>query len=1492
MSTVQLTMISTNQLNWKLYEMIVEEDYNGLNATTLSCYTDDINFNAKQYLGNEVFWMLQHTEGDRRFFGGIVESIESKELCVEYSKYHHFKVKTTNLFGASDNSKRSRIWMDKTVLDIIRDLYPAMDYAMDFSRCYKKHKKIDYLVQYEQSDFSFLQMICAEHGLFYFMSINNDGSDCGIQMNFADHYNSYEVHSNFFHNLILGSPTNDFMLLHTPMLNLKQVSTGLPNQFIGDDYNPLLADSSLFKRLNTQNNANDTIGPVSMFPIGGLTPEDADTNLHRLARQYTQKSQVWSFNTEDMYCSVGKVVNVKKDATIDPLPLPDTMLPIKVLHHAKDYSYFQGIHSDKILSFLGASREDVQRSGLYQNTIEALNWAFSPYLPPLDKKHLAKMPDYFIGEVIGRPDQTAPMVAAVSHEPTPVYQTENLNLGVDFLGRVRVYMPWDSNNQDKDFNKCPKLRVLTQQSGIVHLPHAGDQVLLAAVNHRSNRFVVIGSIYNSEHQPPLNIGEYAALSGIKTANIKGESPHYLYGDQTMHQERLILKSHDDFEERVGNIYDKKKATYLKSIEQSFDQFVKGDMDIEVSDKALTIAAKEGIIFDVGGSQVEILQDRVNVFGDTITLNALSGATGPLVTMSHKSQCPQRNPDESPHVGGPVISGSSNVTFAGLAAARVGDKVQCHEAVDTISQGNWAVRINGQSAAVLNSQTSHGGSIVQGVPNIAAASALALGLSFPKKDKNYDLQVQFKLMASDDYNPVITHAMLNVNTVEDPNAIFSLKSNNPNYRNHNNNPTDQLRGKTIVPDVHGGDYTLSLSPEDHELAIYNVNGQPSFPYYKSDIQIPNQANPDDKTINKSRQFDCKVLWPLMVLNCRAIGHGYEEAAATGATDEVDPLDIKYFKNNGNNVTVFVHGYNVPLGELGKEITDIKYREDPVCNEGNGDAVCSESSNDQSYISGYEHAPYNSGVWRDRNIVSHQIKKLIPATAYANPIDEDKDFNGQGAMNWFINMEKNINHAAGMNPIHPEDYDNYSRMLHVTWSGNWGGKNYGEAVDQALSIKQARRFMQALIQLKESGLEVNVIAHSLGNGFMLETMRLLAKERPDIVLDHVFMWEAAVPNNVFNRPKRKNNPYDRWDFKQALNSMKKVTVLHSLNDNILGPFPTNDKQKADIHKVYKAKPIGEWFPAYICKLFKLESLYNVAMALNVETHMVLRPEVQQLVYEYLLSHRPEVMAQATNEEDAVKEFKAGKYIPYFAAQMDCVTHTSHFHGLVQQMRDGMQQFYDDWHNPKSHMHIYLSYHPWYKDGLKALVPSIEFLYNDKVDEVLEGIDFIYECWDFIKNIVEWIGRISKVVGLFADPEVMMPLDEALEEQSELYKTIKEYMDAEPKALQKVEEAVGYYKKAKKYSKRELTTHHVLGAAYLVHMLEDKRLHDWHVPAMGYQPLNKVPRYLDKKLNYVNQTKWLYQHSGMRIPSKDMMKFVYKGSLVAKKEGMQHFGKYVIH
>ena len=91
------------------------------------------------------------------------------------------------------------------------------------------------------------------------------------------------------------------------------------------------------------------------------------------------------------------------------------------------------------------------------------------------------------------------------------------------------------------------------------------------------------------------------------------------------------------------------------------------------------------------------------------------------------------------------------------------------------------------------------------------------------------------------------------------------------------------------------------------------------------------------------------------------------------------------------------------------------------------------------------------------------------------------------------------------------------------------------------------------------------------------------------------------------------------------------------------------------------------------------------------------------------------------------------------------------------------------------------------------------------------------------------------------------------------------------------------------QEADHYHIMGAAYLVNMISDKRINERFVPAMGYAPLDKPPSYFKGKVNYVNQTQWLFEHSGMRIPSKDLMQHIYEDQVMSKKVGIKHFGSY---
>ena len=89
---------------------------------------------------------------------------------------------------------------------------------------------------------------------------------------------------------------------------------------------------------------------------------------------------------------------------------------------------------------------------------------------------------------------------------------------------------------------------------------------------------------------------------------------------------------------------------------------------------------------------------------------------PAATIGHMHVCPKTT-GTVPHVGGPVVVGSTNVLIGSMPAARKGDMLVCVGPPDSINSGSGSVKINGKPAARMGDDSSHGGKIVVGNPTV-------------------------------------------------------------------------------------------------------------------------------------------------------------------------------------------------------------------------------------------------------------------------------------------------------------------------------------------------------------------------------------------------------------------------------------------------------------------------------------------------------------------------------------------------------------------------------------------------------------------------------------------------------------------------------------------------------------------------------------------------------------------------------------------------------
>ncbi|HCW90649.1 MAG TPA: hypothetical protein DHU56_11475 [Marinobacter sp.] len=242
------------------------------------------------------------------------------------------------------------------------------------------------------------------------------------------------------------------------------------------------------------------------------------------------------------------------------------------------------------------------------------------------------------------------------------------------------------------------------------------------------------------------------------------------------------------------------------------------------------------------------------------------------------------------------------------------------------------------------------------------------------------------------------------------------------------------------------------------------------------------------------------------------------------DKLTPEQLAYFRANGNNAMIFVHGYNVPHGEWGRFLK--------------GDSRSPHwHGNTRSFSRVPKWHPYKAMVKQDPQALSDGYPFTL----------EDADVNGSGVQNWAIHMEYCLNKAAGFDGT---DWMPFSRIINISWPGDTGSTDFMQAELNAMTA--GRRLVPLLQQLQDAGIAVNLITHSLGARVALTALNILGTTGRHNLVDHLFLWQPAVADNALsNDPERDAHPFGLGVFPAAHKAARQIVVLHSKGDGVLGP-----------------------------------------------------------------------------------------------------------------------------------------------------------------------------------------------------------------------------------------------------------------------------------------------------------------------------------------------------
>lgn len=326
------------------------------------------------------------------------------------------------------------------------------------------------------------------------------------------------------------------------------------------------------------------------------------------------------------------------------------------------------------------------------------------------------------------------------------------------------------------------------------------------------------------------------------------------------------------------------------------------------------------------------------------------------------------------------------------------------------------------------------------------------------------------------------------------------------------------------------------------------------------------------------------------------------------------EVAYLKANGNNLTVFIHGFNVEWGEFSKHVEAVDYVEHTGIQTAGLTPMVTKTLVLEQRLS-----EADATIWRDSAFMSTQFPDHKKAFEELGPYEENH--NGSGVYEWVIHLERQLNVAAGFDGIH---YAPFTRCLFIAWDGApLHAVDYMVAAKHSIAKGPVVAKLLRNIQQQVPGLTLNVIAHSQGNGILLHALDNLIKAGGQPI-DHAFFWQAAIPYDALSSHQADKTPQkdDPWYCPNAHLASKQFTILYSKNDNILGPLLHKNEQPAGVqlYDVWARKNKIELISALLLNALDAESLYIIANWIGSPITDLLHEDTLNIAWDCWRKHHP--------------------------------------------------------------------------------------------------------------------------------------------------------------------------------------------------------------------------------------------------------------------------------
>lgn len=438
-----------------------------------------------------------------RTIHGVVFNL--KKITDNYHGYAKYQIKLCSFIEALKYQKNNQIYQELTAPQIIQKILSMVSHsAISLDNLTLSYPIVDYIVQYQETDYDFLHRILDQHGLFYYfeqqeskhvlilcdtnqsITINNTGHE---HLSFSENTSSKQYLSHWQNNKALP-PSK---------IKTSNIQSLFPSEIISSDIK--LTDKS-----------NQQI--YNQFPDEVNYQSEADTRLKQYINSFDLNNNPVSIQSTYSHLSAGSYFTLSNNHGIN--------------FSNEEHHYFIFTIFHTIIDPLESSNSYLNHEHkYYKNKFIAFdnNINLSQILPKHQK-------DKF----------------KIKSQTAIVTGPQKGDVYTDQYGRVKIKIFWDMENNNNLNTSCwckVSHESAGNKRGTLWIPKVGDEVLVEFIYNQNNRPIVSDRLYNNINKEPYLLPNKQEKTGLTTViNDSGKSilNHELSFSDNENKPEIIIHS--------------------------------------------------------------------------------------------------------------------------------------------------------------------------------------------------------------------------------------------------------------------------------------------------------------------------------------------------------------------------------------------------------------------------------------------------------------------------------------------------------------------------------------------------------------------------------------------------------------------------------------------------------------------------------------------------------------------------------------------------------------------------------------------------------------------------------------------------------------------------------------------------------------------------------------------------------------------------------------